>query len=104
MSLYLSVLLLGMWGCSEKESESSDWDAYVFSVDCNALQDLFVTSATSSINDWTGYWECYQENNDCNSEDCSWNPEELPSYLIEDSCADAQSCTINGVEIPPSCV
>ena len=100
MGILTHVIVAGWLGCSEKEADStSDWDGHVFSVDCDALQDLFVTTSTDSIHDWTGYWECHQENNSCDGEDCSWDVANLPSYVTDEICADAGSCTIDGVEV-----
>ena len=51
-------------GCGEK-NQSSDADGTVYATDCAALQTLFVTDAVDSVDDWTGYWLCFQEENSC---------------------------------------
>ena len=93
---YIASLL----GCStDLTGEEKIYDGQVFSVDCNALQEHFVTTSTSSVDYWTGYWECFQENNNCEGESCSWSSSELPSYVTSGDCSSAETCTIGGQEV-----
>ena len=90
------LTLFALTACSsiEKTEEETQWDEHVFSVNCEALEAHFVTTATSSVDDWTGYWECFQEENNCQGTSCSWSVSDLPDYVVNESCEDAGSCTI----------
>ena len=43
--------------------------------------------------------ECFQEENDCSGESCSWDVSNLPSYLTNEDCSQASSCSIGGATI-----
>ena len=96
INIYLSLLVTG---CREKTQEESQYDNQSFSIDCQALQDHFVTQATESVQDWSGFWECFQVENGCSGEACSWNIDDLPSYLTSEDCSQADTCSIGGSTI-----
>lgn len=104
LSLPLMLLVSACGGQKTEDtsstiSGSSEWDGVSFSIDCSSLEALFKTEATSSVDDWTGYWECYQESNGCQGEACSWEVSGLPDYVTSESCADAGSCMVDGTEV-----
>jgi hypothetical protein len=70
-------------------------------VDCEAVADLMVTTPTTTVDDWSGFWLCFQEEAGCEGERCSWNYEDLPTSVKEEDCAVAstESCTIDGEEV-----
>ena len=107
MIVYLTLTLLGLsltlLACSTKSDsgedftlEESEYDGATFIVDCNAIKAHFVTESTPSVDDWTGYWQCFQEYYGCEGTGCSWNIDELDDYVVSERCADAGSCTIEG--------
>lgn len=93
------IISLLITGCSEKSQEESQYDNQTFSIDCQALQEHFVTQATESVQDWSGYWECFQEENGCSGESCSWEISDLPSYLTDEDCSQASSCSVGGTTV-----
>ena len=98
---YINLLL----GCNtdtideEKNEVDKNYDGQIFSIDCEALQEHFVTTPTQNVDYWTGYWECFQESNGCEGESCSWNNDDLPEYVISGDCSAAATCTVSGQEI-----
>lgn len=82
-------------GCGD-EDKASDSSGTVYGTDCEALQSLFVTEAVASVDDWTGYWLCFEEENGCSGPECTWNTDELDAYVLSETCSDAGSCTIGG--------
>lgn len=92
----LSFVSLLIVGCSEKSQEESEYDNQTFAIDCQALQEHFVTSSTQSIQDWSGYWECFQEENSCSGEACSWDVSDLDTYILEENCDQASTCSVGG--------
>ena len=92
----LSILVLGHLACTGKTEEETNYDGASFSTDCAALEALFVTEPISSADDWTGYWECYQQANGCEGPSCTWDVNDLDDYVVSESCSDAGSCTIDG--------
>ena len=77
----------------------SDADGTVYATDCAALQSLFVTDAVESVDDWSGYWLCFEEENNCSGTECTWSIDDLDDYVLSETCGDAGSCTIDGETI-----
>ena len=99
MRLVLISLMIPLpIGCGD-EDKASDADGIAYATDCEALQSLFVTNAVASVDDWTGYWLCFEEENDCSGPQCTWNTDDLDAYALTETCADAGSCTIDGETI-----
>lgn len=100
MRLLLTSLLMTplAMGCGD-DSKSSDSDGVVYETNCEALASLFVTDAVDSVDDWTGYWLCFEEENNCSGPECTWEPDDLDDYVLSETCADAGSCTIDGETI-----
>lgn len=92
----LSTFLFINVACSGKTAEEEAYDGVAFNTDCAALESLFVTDAVASADDWSGYWQCYQEENGCEGTSCTWDTSEMDAYVLSESCADAGSCTIDG--------
>ena len=70
-----------------------------YQLNCEALASLFKTTATERVSDWTGFWLCYQEDNGCSGEACSFEPASLPEYVLSGECAAAGACTIDGATV-----
>jgi hypothetical protein len=93
-------LVISIFGCNtDTTEEEKNYDEQIFVIDCQALQEHFVTAPTSSVDYWTGYWECFQENNGCSGESCSWSSGDLPSYVTSGDCQSAETCSIDGQEV-----
>ena len=93
-------ILFSLIGCNtEKTEEEALYDGQDFSINCAALQEHFVTTPISQIDDWVGYWECFQENNNCSGEECLWETSDLATYVSSGDCSDAGICTIDGQEV-----
>ena len=105
MGLTTSFFLLAACGGKESDTAGSDpeWDGTAFQLDCSALESHFRTDPFPAADDWTGYWECFQEEYGCEGEACTWDPSELPDYVSSETCASADSCTI-GNEAVQECV
>ena len=86
-------LLFSLFACNNDATPTD------FSISCEAISNHFVTQATPSVDDWTGFWECYQESNGCEGESCTWQSSELPDYVLSEDCTQAQSCQIDGVQV-----
>jgi hypothetical protein len=73
-----------------------------YTLDCQGLASLFVSTPTPSVNDWSGYFDCYSLIHGCSGTTCTWNESDLPSYLLDDDCATGatQSCVISGKTVP----
>ena len=81
------------WACtSDKDSTDVNYDGVEFNINCAELESLFVTTPISASDDWSGYWECYQQENSCQGPSCSWDVSELNDYVLSESCSDAGSC------------
>lgn len=81
-------------GCADEDKSSED--GTVYATDCAALQSLFVTEAVASVDDWTGYWLCFEDENDCSGPECTWDIDDIDAYALSETCGDAGSCTIEG--------
>jgi hypothetical protein len=92
------LILCGLqFSCTnEKSNDSSLYDGTEYTLNCSELETLFVTSPVSSSDDWSGYWECFQQHNDCEGPSCNWETSELEEYLITEDCSGASSCEIAG--------
>ena len=60
-----TVSFFALTACSTyvKTEEETQWDGHEFSVNCEVLQEHFVTTPTSAVEDWTENWRCFQEEN-----------------------------------------
>jgi hypothetical protein len=109
MVIGTSLLLLAACGGKETDTaendtasaadSSTEWDGSEFQLDCTALERHFSTDPHPSADDWTGYWECFQEENGCEGEACTWESSDLPAYVTSEICADAVTCTIGSEEV-----
>ena len=99
--LFLYICTPCFWGCASDEAskEEAQWDGTVFELNCSELESHFKTAATDSSDDWTGYWQCFQESNGCEGEACSWDMSDLPDYVTSETCSAAGSCVINGADV-----
>ncbi len=95
----ISLLMIPLVvGCGDGD-KSSDTEGIVYATDCEALQSLFVTDSVASVDDWTGYWLCFEEENNCSGPECTWDTDDLDAYVLSETCGDAGSCTIDGETI-----
>ena len=95
----ISLLMIPLAvGCGDDDKQS-DAEGIPYTTNCEALQSLFVTESVASVDDWTGYWLCFEEENGCSGPECTWTSDELDEYVLSETCADAGSCTIDGETI-----
>ena len=98
-TLITGLMFLTLIGCGDTDEESQNsgtTETSAFTMNCEALGQLFKTEATQSVQDWSGFWECYQAENGCSGEQCTYATSSLPSYLLNGDCEGASSCTIDG--------
>ena len=98
--LVTSLACFLVFGCADSDEDTSTstggTETGEFTMNCAAIADLFKTEATQSVQDWSGFWECYQIENGCSGQECNYETSSLPDYLINGDCEAAGSCTVEG--------